>query len=74
MSVQEAQKTIESLPFNEKWDVIQKLWENLYSEIQDQETPEEHISIMTDRLNAYNNGNTTADKWENVKKRLLDAI
>ncbi|MEA3446389.1 MAG: addiction module protein [Bacteroidota bacterium] len=60
---------IHSLTRNDKFELVQELWDDIAKEQNDLEIPEEHQKILDERLERIKSGKATFRSWDEIKKK-----
>ena len=63
---------LESLSRMEKWQILEKIWEDLRQDFDEKETPAWHREILEKREKELLSGHEELLDWETCKKELLD--
>jgi len=63
---------LESLSRTEKWQILERIWDDLRRNFDESETPDWHREILEKRETELANGQEEFLDWETCKKELLD--
>jgi putative addiction module component (TIGR02574 family) len=64
-------KELSRLNKNEKMLVVEALWDSIASEPDEVELPNQHKSILEDRLKTFEQDRCNGDSWKEVRQKYL---